>query len=471
MSDSSATLSTIRLGGMASSLDTEAVIKVMMQYKQQTIDRMQERVDTESELYGVWNEVDTGVSMLKVNTSNLTSYTNWQQKALESGDSSIVSGTVGSYSGAEVGSYKLVVSQLAQAHRYNSDAQSSTTAELGWTGVFSVNGQEISVEATDTLTTIKDKINAKTADMSGAGVKAYLLGNKLVMESKETGTGNDITLSAVSGDDVLTNLGIYNAGNEQTACNLEATINGIGVSSASNTQVTTFIPGVTLNFTDTGTTNVSVKRDTDTIKSLINTFITSYNETMSYMTTATSSTVNSDGAAASSTGLLQGDSIANAISDKSRWIVTQCNTNAGQMNQDFNTLQKIGIWTTGQDNQLSLVDEEKLDDALANNFDDVMNLFRGYGDANGNGQGVMRQLETYLDNLTDPINGSITLREETLSTSMDELNAKITKMKVDLVSYEAELWAHFAAMETSVSSINSQGSYVLSALGQSSSSS
>lgn len=469
MSDTSATLSTIRLGGMASSLDTEAVIKVMMQYKQQTIDRTQERVDSESELYGIWNEVDTGVSMLKVNTANLTSYTNWQQKALESGDSSIVTGTVGSYSGAEVGSYKLVVSQLAQAHRYNSDAQTSTTSELGWTGVFSVNGQEISVEATDTLTTIKDKINAKAADMTGAGVKAYLLGNKLVMESKSTGIGNDITLSNVSGDDVLTNLGIYNVGNEQTACNLEATINGISVSSTNNTKVSTFVPGVTLNFTDTGTTNVNVKRDTDTIKSLINTFITSYNDVMSYMTTVTSSNVKGDGASASSTGMLQGDSVANAISDKSRWIITQCNTNPSQMNQDFNTLQKIGIWTTGQENQLSLVDEQKLDDALANNFDDVMNLFRGYGDANGNGQGILRQYETYLDGLTDPINGSITLREETLSSSMDDLNAKINKMKVDLISYEAELWSHFASMETSVSSINSQGNYVLSTLGQSSS--
>lgn len=460
---SSASLTTLRLGGMASGMDTESIIKVMLQSKQQQIDVLEKKATDDADLYGIWNQVDTTVSMLKVNAANLTSYTNWTQKALVSNDTAIVSGTVSAYSGAEVGTYSMVVDHLATAHRYNSDAQTDTTTALGWAGVFSVNGQNITVDITDSLTAIKDKLNTVS---TASGVKSYLVGTKLVMESTQTGIGHNMTLASVSGDDILTNLGVFNPGNEQTAVDLAATINGIGVSSSSNTGITSFITGTTLNFTNAGTTTISVKRDTDTIKSLLNEFITSYNDTMTYMDEQTSNSVH-DGSSSNVAGALQGDTIAYNVKNKSRNILTQINTNPAQMNQSYNSLEKIGIWTTGQENRLSLVDEQKLDDALANHFDEVMTLIRSYGDSNGNGKGILRQFEDFTDGLTDPINGSITVRENNLDSQITTNQNKVAKMKVDLVNYEAELWSHFAVMESAVSKINSQGNYVMSSLGQS----
>ncbi len=453
---------TIRLGGMASSLDTESIIQSLLDARSTPITALEDKNEALDEKYAAWTEIDSAMSILQSNATLLTNFTTWSQMTLTSSDEDILNGSVTGTS-VEEKTFNITVSNLAAAHQYNSDAQTSTTAELGLSGEFTVNGQVISVDTTDSLKTIMTKINNVNGDMTGAGVTASLIGNSLVLTSDETGTANTMTIADTTGT-VLQSLGFFNVGNEVTAKNLNATINNVAVTSSSNTKVTTLVSGITFNFTGTGTTTVTTAHDTENVKTLIEDFITSYNDVMSYLEEQTAVSVSSTSNTVSNVGLLQGDSLASKIQTKCRSLLTSINKNPSQMDQDFNCLYKVGIWFKDENNEMSITDEEKLDDALENNFDEVMALFRSYG-SNGEGQGVFRQFTSYMDQLTDSATGTITNRKTNINDQMAANELKLAKLKSQLADYEVDLWQHFAQMETSVSQINSASSYVFSALG------
>ena len=450
-------MTTIRMSGLASELDTEAIIKTLVEAKEVPIKALEEKIADNKELYSTWTEIDTGLSLLKSDASQLTSYTNWQQKTVTSTYDNVVSGATNSFTAA-TGTYEIDVTTLAVAHRYHSDAQAGTKTALGYDGVFSINGEEITVTSDDTIESLVTKINTAATSMGTPSVKASIIGTSLVIESSVTGTGSDISMSYVSGDDVLNGLNMF--AHERVATDLNATIDGVGVSAKKNTGITTFISGLTLTFAHTGSADLTVARDTSSLKTFIDDFITGYNTMMGYMKDYTA--MNSAGG--DDNGLLQGDMLANNIQSKSRLILTSINKNPGQMNQDFNTLYKVGIWFKDKDNEISIVDEDKLTNALENNFEEVEALFRGYGSSNG-GKGVLRQFEEYYNTLLDPTEGSITVRTNSLTADKTRMNERLAKMKLDLIDYETDLWLHFTAMETMVNSIKSQGKYVFSNLG------
>jgi flagellar capping protein FliD len=114
------------------------------------------------------------------------------------------------------------------------------------------------------------------------------------------------------------------------------------------------------------------------------------------------------------------------------------------------------------------VDEDKLDDALKNNFDDVKALFRNVGEADGEGDGIFRQFGDFLYRQIDPVEGNVVNRENTLQDDISEKDKRIDEMYNDLIDYEADLWEHYAWMEDYVSTVQAQMNYVMSALGVSS---
>jgi flagellar hook-associated protein 2 len=100
------------------------------------------------------------------------------------------------------------VSQLAQAHKIATSAQTDATTALGLSGTFLLNGKAVSVTANDSLTSIATKINE-----AGAGVTASIInggsGNTfLTLTANKTGASRAITLSDVNGGSVLSALGL-----------------------------------------------------------------------------------------------------------------------------------------------------------------------------------------------------------------------------------------------------------------------
>jgi len=114
---------------------------------------------------------------------------------------------------ASPGSYRVEVQQLASAQKIGGIVVSSATAALGTTGSFAVNGRTVSVEATDTLTTLRDKVNTLNTGTSATGVTASILrgttGARLVFSADQTGAAGIELVDDTSG--TLTTLGLTDA--------------------------------------------------------------------------------------------------------------------------------------------------------------------------------------------------------------------------------------------------------------------
>jgi len=102
----------------------------------------------------------------------------------------LLSATAGA--GASPGSYAVQVLQTAQAEKLSGSVFGSTTAALGLSGQFTINNKTVTIAATDTLSQVRDKINAVNAGASPSGVSAAIISDsstafRLVLTSQSTG--------------------------------------------------------------------------------------------------------------------------------------------------------------------------------------------------------------------------------------------------------------------------------------------
>ncbi len=104
---------------------------------------------------------------------------------------------------ATAGRYRVEVLQLAETNRLGGRAFASSSSALGLTGDFSINGQAITVTATDTLAQVRDRINAANTGATPTGVSASIVsdggtGGRLVLTSSQAGSAG-ITLTDGTG--------------------------------------------------------------------------------------------------------------------------------------------------------------------------------------------------------------------------------------------------------------------------------
>jgi flagellar hook-associated protein 2 len=81
--------------------------------------------------------------------------------------------------------------QLASAEKLSGNVTASATTALGVAGSFAVNGLTVTITADDTLTTVRDKVNALNSGTAPSGVAASILrsgaGARLVLTASNTG--------------------------------------------------------------------------------------------------------------------------------------------------------------------------------------------------------------------------------------------------------------------------------------------
>jgi flagellar hook-associated protein 2 len=131
-------------------------------------------------------------------------------------------------------------------------------------------------------------------------------------------------------------------------------------------------------------------------------------------------------------------------------------------------LQDIGITTgsvgsqPGTTNSLTL-DSTKLAAAIAANPGHVAALFNGTSATNGF-QGAAQQLNSYLDQVANPVTGAFALEQSTTSTQIKNFNSQIAQLQLNLTEQRALLTSQFSAMETALVALSTQNG-ALSALG------
>jgi len=234
---------------------------------------------------------DTVLSNLGTLFSNLsndmTSLTDFQGVlALKEGSSSnpdVVDITSAS-SSAVAGSYTMTVTSLATtANGYLAPITNGSDALTGSLAITTASGTTtIDVPATGSGNdNLQGLANAITS--AGIGVNATVLtdanGSRLVLTSTTSGSGGSLSVSS-SVMDGSTTLGYTSQ--LATGANASLTVNGVTLSSASNT-VTNLIPGVTLQLLGTSSSDVQVTiaNDNSAVESTVNQFVADYNSLIS----------------------------------------------------------------------------------------------------------------------------------------------------------------------------------------------
>lgn len=196
----------ISFGGLASGIDTESIIQRILQLERRPIQRLLIQKGQLANRQTAVDQYKSLVGAVRSAAKELNLASTFRAVKASSSDSTVA--TISASASALPGTYQLAVSQLAQAHKIATSAQTDATTALGLSGTFLLNGKAVSVTANDSLTSIATKINE-----AGAGVTASIInggsGNTfLTLTANKTGASRAITLSDVNGGSVLSALGL-----------------------------------------------------------------------------------------------------------------------------------------------------------------------------------------------------------------------------------------------------------------------
>lgn len=479
-------MSTLHISGLTSGNDYQSMVDQLMKVRRVPIDSLETKQQEADYDLGAWADVNTHATALAGVLDQLRSYALWHNMAVGSSYGNVA--TASAASGTAEQQYTVAVSHLATAQSISSDLvdTSSDLIANGYAGAgdaFTIEGQQVTIEAGETLVSLRTKINSAALAMDeSVRVRASIVDRHLVLTREKTGAGS-IALSDTTGS-VLQSLGVLDASaairNENTSGqDALFSVNGIEVARSTNTNLTDVVDGLTINLKAAGTTVLGVEPDRGAVKAAILDFVDKYNTLASMATDASKIAMGSSSGLAQK-GELYGDSLINSIRLGLRDQVTAAKGAAlteqnaaytyNGMDGVMDSLSDLGIWTTGQANKLEIVDETRLDDMLENQFDKVEQLFKGtYDDqAVAYTNGVASDFYRYMNKLSEPLTGDIARRVQSLTDHYDDLGTKISDMQNALSDYEQKLWDEFTRMEDALTAMNSQLDYIKAMFFQSS---
>nr|WP_255423117.1 flagellar filament capping protein FliD [Undibacterium sp. LX40W] len=271
---------------------------------------------------------------------------------------------------------------------------------------------------------------------------------------KITSSGEDAAVTSLLSYDPA---GVQNFTEVSTAQNASLTVNGISISSASNT-VNGAIQGVSLNVSKVGSASISVSANTTAVQTSITNFVKAYNDlntTIKNLTAYDASTKKA--------GLLLGDSTTQSVQDQIRRTLS---TAVNGLGGGVTSLAQIGI-TFQKDGSLA-VDSGKLSTALSTKFTDVGGLFASLGSSSDSlislsGSSSSTKAGAYALNISQIATKSKLTGDLTLPTTTTiAANTKLT-VTVDTITADVSLTAgdySASALATLVqSAINSTSAF------------
>jgi flagellar hook-associated protein 2 len=553
----------MQLDGLATGMDTTAVIDQLVALEKRPIYNYQQEISEIEQTKGAWRDVNSRLDKLEDRTTDLKLSSTFNSRSASSSDGDVV--TASASNDSNEANYSIIVNNVASTQRISGNRlDDSTTAikdltEFGSIAVennIQINGTDITINDSDSLTDISNKIND-----AEAGVSASIVDNHLVLESTDTGEKNQIALvddndlfkslgvlqtgdndgslstnlmevqdadtalgltgsfqidveggtgtgeitvdetttlndiksqidalggdlsasvtdegngyfslsinSSTAGSDVkLSNTGTENIladlafGNRsyqnelQTAEDANIDINGItGITSSTNT-FSEAVEGVTFNIsTDAeidSTATISVAKDTGKAADAVQAFVDQYNSVMSFLDGKTDYDEETEKGA-----VLQGDSTAMRLQTRLRSLVSSKIKDTG----DFKTLTSVGI-EIDRDGVMSF-DKTKFTEALEQSPEEVMSIFNGESETDGF-DGMAVRMDSYLDQLMQSNTGLIPRRLDFYDTRIESLNDDIEDVERKVEMTRARYVEQFAAMESAISEMNQQMSWMQS---------
>ncbi len=472
----------IRFAGIASGLDTENIIKQLMQVERTKVERYIQQKQILEWKRDDYREINTKLLALRNSAWDLNLASTFRTKKLSSSDENRLTCTASG--GAIEGNYEIVIKQLArgvsQEYSYASDT-GIVDDKLVAGGTFKLNGVEIALEAGDSLATIAKKINEVAAETN---VKATYDVDKKLFYFITTNTGSDARISITESE--FSEVSFLDNFISASGQNAVITFNGGSDIEFSSNQFTFNNMIFNLKKADPATTiNISVENDLDAIVDKIKAFVNDYNAIMEKIDTKLKEKRYRDFPPLTDeqkeemkesditkweekarSGLFRGDTLLSGIYSSIRMTTSSAIEGEGQ----YRTLSSVGIGTIAWYDQGKLhIDEEKLRTALTEDLDGVIKLFTATEEADGT-DGIATRLCDKLDecmkSITDRAGSSTSVVDRSyLGRELEDVNERIAYMEEYLFKVEERYWAQFTAMETALQRMQSQSAYLVSLMG------
>ncbi|WP_394679118.1 flagellar filament capping protein FliD [uncultured Exiguobacterium sp.] len=518
----------IRLSGLASGIDTETMIKQLMQAERAPVDRLSQKKQTMTWQRDAYREMNRGLLDLRSAASDMLLSKNYQSKTVTSSNPSAL--TVSASAGAPSGSVTIdSIDQLASAASVTLVATSGKKSDttLDESGLFTkdtdgkINVQINTFDATGKAVTETLKFDAtqKISDLTTAinsqnslGMNAVFndLTGKLVLTKTSTGNlspgGADISIVDLSTNATLVDS--TNATYGREGKNAEYTIGGQKLEQTTNTFTQNGLSITLNNVTETATTintTLDIQSNFDSIKK----FVDKYNDMVDKMnkkvreekyrdyqplTDAQRKELSEDEVKKweekAMSGVLKNDSyLRDGMNDFRSTLSAKIDTGYTIPSASgpvvLSSLSQIGITSTSdfRDGGKIKLDEAKLKEMLEKHPDGVYRLFTADAPAkikqadgteidNPNGlSGFARQIQTFTTNLRDKIS-NVAGRDGSVATTY-RLGKSLADIDKSMLSWEDKLkrkedsyYRRFAAMEQAMNQANSQSATLTNYLTQ-----
>ena len=487
MATSIAGVGNISSAGLGSGLDVASIVTKLMSIERAPLTALETQASDMNTRLSTMGKLQSQYGALRDKANALVATTLWS--ATNATVSDATSLKVSTASNAVAGNYAVAVNRLAVGQTVIGRALADTstalgtgslTIELGSYGEgspaagFTAKAGSTPVTLTigdgdSSLAGLRDKINAANAGVL-ASIVSDASGARLSIRSRETGAENAFRITATeTQDDGDATAGLSALGFDASAdtsslqrttaaANADLTINGIAVSSASNT-LNNVVDGLTMTLQKTTTTpvDVTVKSDTAAVRGAITDFVASFNALASYLHTQTA--YNADNKTG---GTLQGDQGALGMQSQLRGALNQ----GSSASSVWGRLSDIGI-ALKTDGTLE-TSTTKLDNALEN-LPELRKLLATDGSSTGE-SGFVRRFKRLADD-TLGATGALDARTTGLRTSLTRNSKSQEATQKRLDQTEARLRAQYTALDTTMAKLSTTSAYVKQQFGTTSSSS
>lgn len=357
--------------------------------------------------------------------------------------------TASSTSTATAGSYEIEVVSLARGNKLTSTAFASD--ELVGAGSlqlsFGDTQLDVTVGADATLSSVAREINRVAG---GKGVTASVItsdsGQHLVLSATGTGAGNAVTLSA-SGDGRLGELSWDGSagGMQQTiaASQAQVKIDGQLRSGDSNT-FTDLVEGMTISLTKetAGQSHkLSIETDSSLAKSSLQTFVSTYNATLTALKSTSSYNAETKTASA-----LTGDSMVRSLQNQLRNIMGSSNVAE---------LKALGI-TSAKDGSLTFSSSQ---------FDNIQAEQPALAaSVLGKDGSLSNSLKSLLEANLDSGKGVLVQRTDSLNKQISKLESELDNLDVRMEKNYERYTRQFTSMDTLVAQMQNTSNYLTTQL-------
>lgn len=430
---------TASIGGLASGLDTASIISQLMQLEATQQTQLKSRVSQRTSAKTSMQAINAKLASLTTAAQDLAKARNWSPLTASSSYDKV---TVTTGLGAVPTQLDLTVGSLAQSHRLTSTSTAALT-DVVVSGGTTVTLDKLDGSGTVTIDsgdgTLGGLVNAINAAAQGIRASTIRLDDgthRLMVESVTTGADGDFTLTSGDGSPLLGGSTVR-AGQDASI-----TVGTDTIHSATNT-FTDLLPGVSVTLANGAVAGTAVTIGTSTdaaaMSSKVKAVVDSLNAVLADIDAATKGS-----AGGAKAGPLAGDSTLRGVRDS--LLSTVYSTAGGTLADVGVQLDRYGKVTFNEDTFKAAYAADPA--AVAAKF------------TSGATPGYMARIEAAGNAASNGGTGSVTQAIQGMDSVIRDLNNRIDAWDNRLELRRTALTRQFSALETALSRMQSQSSWL-----------